>query len=264
MSVPGRSRAVLDPATRRSLRRRWLVVVAPALLAAGLLVGAVVGLAAARTDRGLDDRGAPADATVTEVVSRIVARDRTPDGSIRVRFAPADGRPREVAVDVGRAVGGFHQGDAVAIVYDPRDPEQIRLLGVDRHRRGVPTLLLAGLGSALGVMALLSGRRAWRIGRVVRREPWWPVESRLVQVPQALGFRQGFRTLARLDVPSGPLLVEPAGLGRLDSTCAPEAWVAGLEGPTIVLAAPGGGHVLAVRRRSGGGVARTGPPTAPG
>ena len=50
-SVPGRSRAILDLTTRRSLRRRWLVVVVLALLAAGLLVGAVMGLAAARADR---------------------------------------------------------------------------------------------------------------------------------------------------------------------------------------------------------------------
>ena len=76
-----------------------------------------------------------------------------------------------------------------------------------------------------------------------------------MQVPISRGFRQAARTLARLDLPSGPLLVEPTGLGRLDSTFAPEAWVAGLDGPTIVLAAPGADTVLAVRCRSGGGYA---------
>ena len=225
------------------------MVVTPALLAVGLLVGAVMGLAAARADRALDEGGAPADATVTDVVSRIVARDRTPDGSIRVRFAPADGRPREVAVDVGRAVGGFHQGDAVAILYDPRDPDQVRLVGVDPHRRGIPTLLLAGLGSALGVLALLAGRR--RLAHRPGRPPRAVVAGRVAPRPGP----PAARLPAGVPDPGSPRRAQRPAAGRaggprppLDPTFAPEAWVAGLEGPTVVLAAPGGGHVLAVHR----------------
>src|SRR5438045_1604041 len=121
--------------TRRSLRRRWLVVAGVALVAVTSLAAGVLRLAASRTDRSLGDWGVRADATVVEVVSRTVARDRTPDGSIRLRFQPSGAGPRGALVDVGRAVGGYQQGDTVRIVYDPSDPSRIALVGVDRPER---------------------------------------------------------------------------------------------------------------------------------
>lgn len=250
---PGPARAILAPATARSLRRRWSVVAAVAVLAAATLAAGAAAFAASRADRSVGPRGVATGATVVEVVTRTVVGDRTPDGSIRVRFplagepAPAD--PVEALVDAGRAVSAYRVGDVVRIVYDPDDPGRAELEGVAVPDRGLPAAVPLALGAALAVMALVGGRRAWRIRRVVRREPWWPADSRLVELPLSSGLRAGSRTLVRLDVPSGPVLVEPAGLGRLAPTFSPEAWVAGLDGPTTVLAAPGGGHVLAVRRR---------------
>jgi hypothetical protein len=235
-----------------------------------------VRLVATRADRSLNQHGEQADAIVTEVDRRTVGRARTADGSVRVRFEPAapsrSGAPPDgssgadageipakvvtevdAVVDVGAAVAERTVGETVRIVYDPSDPSRVALVGIDRPRRGLPAVVALGLGSVLGVMAALARRRAWRIGRVVRREPWWPLGSRLVQVPQSVGVRAGSRTLVVLDAPLGSLVVEPVGLGRLDPTFAPEAWAAGLDGPVTVLAAPAGGHVLEVRRVSGVG-----------
>jgi len=80
-------------------------------------------------------------------------------------------------------------------------------------------------------------------------DPWQPVPSRLVQRAQSVGFRQGSRTLVVLSLPSGDLSVEPIGLGRVNPTFEPEAWVAGVDRRTMALAAPGGGSVIAVHRR---------------
>ncbi len=94
-------------------------------------------------------------------------------------------------------------------------------------------------------MAIVAGRRAWRIGRVVRNSPWRPVPARLVEVPYSVGFRERARFVLALDAPGGPLLVA-LGFGRLDPSFVPETWLAGIGGKRQVIAAPGGGHVLAV------------------
>jgi hypothetical protein len=137
----------------------------------------------------------------------------------------------------------------VRVVYDASDPTRVELLGVGGSRGGVPVLVPLALGTMLAGMAFVAGRHARRIGRVVRNHPWRPVRSRLVYVPQTFGFRQYSRTLVVLETPGGAVTVEPVGLGRVDPTFEPEALLAGLGTATMVLAAPGGGHVVAVRSR---------------
>jgi hypothetical protein len=245
--VRATSSAINLPATRRSLRRRWLVVVALAVVAAALL--ALAGWKAHSDARSvaLQRDGVQADATVQAVLARPTGRGQIPDGSVVVRFE-AD-QPRESTIYVGGAVTDFQAGQPVTVVYDPSDPTRVELLGVKTSGPGVPVVPPLAGGLLLLAMALVAGRHAWRIGRVVRREAWQIVASRLVQVPQTFAFRQGSRTLVVLETAGGEVTVEPTGLSRVDPTFAPEACVAGLDARTTVLAARGGGHVIAVRRR---------------
>jgi hypothetical protein len=202
----------------------------------------------------LQRRGVQADATVVAVDAQPVGRGQTLQGSVRLRFQ-AGGQTREATVYVGRAVGQYQPNQQVRVVYDPSDPMRVALLGKPGSARGVPPAALLGAAALLTAMALAAGRHVRQISHLVHHEPWQVVRSQLVQVPQSFGFRQGSRTLVVLDTPSGGLTVEPIGLSRVDARFAPQAWVVGLDAGTtvdtgtIVLAAPGGGHLVAVRRR---------------
>jgi uncharacterized protein DUF3592 len=237
--------AITHAATRRSLRRRQLLAVLPALGAVLLL--AVAGSVARHESRSrqLQRDGVQAPANVTAIDSRSVGRSRQPDGSITVRF-DVEGDPHEATIDVGDAVAGFQIGQQATVVYDADDPSHVEVLGLGAGRRGIPLwapLLGAGV---LAVMAAVAGRRAWRIGRVVRSAPWRPVPARLVEVAYTVGFRERARLVLALDAPSGRMVVAPSGLGRIDPSFVPETWLAGVGGRRQVIAAPGGGHVLAV------------------
>ncbi len=104
----------------------------------------------------------------------------------------------------------------------------------------------------LTVMALVAGRRTVTIRRTLRHEGWLFVRSRLIDDPATDGYRGRSRACVILDTPGGEPMVEPVGLNRVDPSFAPELWTCGLgtRHRTLVLAPPGGGHVVAVRRRS--------------
>ena len=97
------------------------------------------------------------------------------------------------------------------------------------------------------VAATIAGRRAGRIARVLAHEPWRPVPSQLQAFRQDLGFRVGSAQTVVIEGSAGTVAVEPEGLARTDPSYAPEAWIAGPRSGALVLAAPGGGRVVAVR-----------------
>jgi hypothetical protein len=246
--------AIDVPATKRSLRRRWIVALIPAVAAVALLVLAASAYFEQRSSKELQRHGAPADATIVAVKAKPTGRGKVPNGSLVVRFDAA-GQTLERSIHVGRSVVDYQTGQHVKIVYDPSHPTRVELLGQSTAANAVPPLA-ALIGAALfASMAVVAGRHVCQISGVVRREPWQIVRTQLVQVPQSFGFRRGSRTLVVLDTPSGPLTVEPIGLARVDPAFTPEAWIAGLGIDTavgqnaMVLAAPGGAHLVPVRAR---------------
>src|SRR4051794_22610123 len=240
------------PATRRSMARRWAIVAALVLVAAGSFAAAAWVASEDAQARRLQHEGEQADGVVVVVDGRPVGRGNILNGSVIVRFV-ADGQTVEQPIYVGGKVTEYQSGQPVTVVYDDDDPTRVELLGVVTRGPGLPVVpaLLAGV-LALG-MAVICGRHAWQIHGAVRSGPWVPVPSHLVQQVQSIGFRQGSRTRVVLTTRDGPLTVDPVGLGRVNPSFEPEAWVAGLDRPTMALAAPGGGSVVAVRagRRSG-------------
>jgi hypothetical protein len=237
--------AFATAATRRSLRRRQLLAALPAVGALILLGLAVIVARDDSRSRRLQRDGAQAAATVTSIDARSVGRSREPDGSLTVQF-DVDGEPHDAVIDVGAAVDEFQVGQATSVVYDADDPSHVEVVGLGSSSGGVPLWApLVGIG-VLGAMAIVAGRRAWRISTVVRSAPWRPVPARLVEVPYSVGFRERARFVLALDGPGGRLMVAPSGLGRLDPSFVPETWVAGIGAKRQVIAAPGGGHVLAV------------------
>lgn len=246
--------AIIVPATRRSLRRRWLIALVPALAAAALLVLAASAYFEQRRSEELQRHGTQADATVVAVNSKPTGHGKVPNGSVVVRF-DVGGQVLERSIGVGRNVVGYQTDQGVKIVYDPSHPTRVELLGRSTDTNAVPPLA-ALIGAAIfASMAVVAGRHARQISGVVRREPWQVVPTQLVQVPLSFGFRPGSRTLVVLDTPSGRLTVEPIALARVDAAFTPEAWIAGLRIDTavspgvMVLAAPGGGHLVPVRAR---------------
>jgi hypothetical protein len=234
-------------ATRRSLLRRRTIVFVLSLATVVMLVAAVQMAFAVTRAAELQTSGVPAGATVVAVNVRIVTRARFANGEVRVRY-DIDGQTHEASVFMEDEIRAYHVDDPVHIVYDPADPSRVEIQGVPAPVRGVPVVVLVALGSVLAGMALISGRH-WRlIARIVRDEPWLAVRSRLTQESWSIGLRQRAKTLVILETPNGEVTVEPVGLGRVDPTFTPQAWVAGLGARTMVLAVPGGGHVIAVRR----------------
>jgi hypothetical protein len=249
VTVPSPELASVASATRRSLLRRWLIVAALAGSAVALFVlaGWVVGQDAQA--RRLQDSGERAPGTVLAIDAQLVGRGNIPNGSVIVRFE-VDGTPRDSSIFVGNAVTDYQRDQIVTVVYDDTDPSRVELLGVVTRGPGVPVVPPLGLGVLSLGMAIVTGRRAWKIHRAVRRGPWLAVPSRVVQVAGESGRRQGTRTLVVVETRDGELTVEPLGLGRVTPDFEPEAWIAGLDRPTMALAVPGGGHVIAVRARS--------------
>ena len=244
--MPTPDRAIDEGATRRSLRRRWAVVIGLAVVALGLAASAG---ARVRVDEGasvLQRDGRVADGTIVEVDAERVGRARVADGSVQVRFE-ADGQAHQSAVYVGTAVPAYHADQDVQVVYDPADLNRVELRGVTTAGRGLPATPALALGALFAAMAFVAGRHVVLIRHVLRREPWRTVASSLVQVPQSIGLRQGSRTRVVLETMAGPVTVEPVGLNRVDPGFAPEVRCAGTAGPHVVLAAPGGGHVVLAR-----------------
>jgi hypothetical protein len=237
--------AFTHPSTRRSLRRRELLAALPALGAVLLLLVALWSARLQSRSTQLQRHGVQAPAIVTAVDARVVGRSRQPDGSVTVRF-DADGDARSATIDVGVAVAGFQVGQQTTVVYDADDHSHVEVSGLGSADGGVPVWAPLAGAIVLGLMAGIAGRRAWRIGRVVRSAPWRPVPARLIEVPYTVGIRQRARLVLVLDAPSGPMMVAPSGLGRLDPSFVPETWLAGAGGKRQVIATPGGGHVLAV------------------
>ncbi len=249
--MAGLAVAMRTPATRRSLRRRWLIVAAVALAAAAVLVVAGMARRADTRAAALQHDGTRAPATVVSVDNTPFGRARLADGPVEVSFEAA-GQSRQATVDVGGAVDAYTAGQAVDVVYDPADPGRVELVGVPPQRRGVPVAPPLILGVLLAAMAAVAGRHAAQIAHVLRHEGWLFVRSRLARDARTAGLRQRARTLVIVDTPGGPLTVEPLGLSRVDPGFAPEVWIAGLGARTLVLATPGGGHVVGVRRRGPG------------
>jgi hypothetical protein len=246
----GLAAAIHSPATRRSMRRRWLIVTVLALVA-------VAFFAAAAWGRHVDDqasarqrRGVPADATVVGLTVERWGMARYTYGSVEVEF-DVDGQARQSSIYVEEAVSDYQEGQLVRIVYDADDPTHAQIEGMSTARGGVPITPPLAIGLILTVMALVAGRRTAAIGRVLRHEGWLFVRSRLVDDPSTDGYRGRARPFVVLDTPGGELMVEPVGLNRVDPSFAPELWTCGLgtRNRILVLAPPGGGHVVAVRRR---------------
>jgi hypothetical protein len=218
--------------------------------ACGLFVMAGWTVRSDNRARSLQREGVRTEATIVAVDARPVGRGRFLDGSVRVRFA-ASGQSQERSVYVGKSVGDYQLNQQVTVVYDDSNPAHVELLGVTMSGRGVPLVLALAGAVLLAGMAIVAARHVRHIALVVRHEPWEAVRSRLVRVPLTFGLRRGSRVLVELETSSGPVTVEPIGLSRVDARFAPEAWVAGLGTKTMVLAAPGGGHVVPVRRLTG-------------
>jgi hypothetical protein len=168
-----------------------------------------------------------------------------------VRFDAA-GQAEQQPIYVAGAVADYHQDQAVQVVYDASNPARVQLVGVVVSNRGLPAVIPFLGGLLLAAMALVAGRHTLFVWRVVRNSPWRSVDARLVQVPQSVGMRQGSRSVLVLDTPDGPLPVEPVGLSRVDPSFEPQTWLAGFGTRTMVVGAPGGRHVVAVRPRRKG------------
>ena len=245
--MPSAERATDEPATRRSLLRRWAIVVVLGAVALTLIWAAG---AKVRVDEGasaLQRDGVAAEGRIVAVDAQRAGRARVADGSVEVAFE-AEGQPRQAAVYVGTAVPAYHADQPVQVVYDASDPNRVELQGVTTSGRGLPAVPALLAGGLLGAMAFVAGRHAHRIRRVLRAEPWHEVASSLEQVPQSFGLRQGSRTRVVLETMAGPVTVEPVGLNRVDPGFAPQALCAGTAGRHVVLAAPGGGHVVLAKR----------------
>jgi hypothetical protein len=241
--------ALRVPATRRSVWRRTSIVVGLVIIAAVMVVWAAVQLRAELAANALQRDGDRSTGTIVGVDARRVGpRGQYVDGSVTVRYQ-AGGSAREAVVDVGADVTDQREGATVAIVVDPRDASRVALIDATPQYAGPPAVVLAGFGAISAVMAVLAARNLGRIRRAVGTEPWLFVRSGLRQVPVDEGSRWGSRTFVVLETPRGAVSVEPIGLNRVDPSFAPEAWVAGLDDATMALAPPGGGHVVAVRRR---------------
>ncbi|MGZ4728388.1 MAG: DUF3592 domain-containing protein [Acidimicrobiales bacterium] len=246
MSDPEMARAA--PATRRSLARRWAIVAGLAIAALALF-GASAWVASQDAQaRRLQHEGERAEGTVVLVDAQLVGRGNIPNGSVVVRF-DVDGQSQEQSIYVGGKVTDYQRDQAVTVVYDDADPTRVELLGVVTRGPGLPVVPPLIGGVVLAGMAIVAGRHAGQIGRAVRGEPWHAAPARLVQQSRSVAFRQGTRTLVVLSLPEGELAVEPIGLGRVDPTFEPEAWIAGLGRRTMALSVPGGGHVVAVHAR---------------
>jgi len=238
--------AIATAATQRSLRRRELIAAVPVIGALLLLTLAALTARADSRSQRLQHDGSQAAATVTAVDARVVGRSREANGSVTVRF-DVDGVPHAATIDVGGAVGGFEVGQRTSVVYDPDHPSHVEIVGLASSHGGIP-LWAPLLGAAvLAAMAIVASRRAWHVRKVVRSAPWRPVPARLVEVPYSVGFRERARFVLSLDAPGGPTMVAPSGLGRVDPSFVPVTWLAGVGGRHQVIAAPGGGHVLAVQ-----------------
>src|SRR6185312_16341599 len=168
--------------------------------------------------------------------AQLVGRGNIPNGSVVVRF-DVDGQSVEEPIYVGGKVTDFQRDQAVTVVYEDDEPSRAELLGIVTRGPGLPVVPALIGGVLLGGMALVAFRHALLIHRAIRHDPWQPVPSRLVQRAQSVGFRQGSRTLVVLSLPGGEVSVEPIGLGRVNPTFEPEAWVAGVDRRTMALAA---------------------------
>jgi hypothetical protein len=246
VSDPELARAL--PATRRSMARRWAIVATLAIVGVAAFAAAAWVAREDAQARRLQHEGEQAPGTVVAVDAQLVGRGNIPNGSVVVRF-DVDGQSEEQSIYVGGKVTDYQRDQAVTVVYDDDDPTRVELLGVVTRGPGLPVVPALIAGVLLSGMALVAGRHAWLIGRALRSGPWQPMPSRLEQQSQWLAFRQGTRTLVVLSRPEGELSVEPIGLGRVNPTFEPEAWIAGAGRRTMALAAPGGGSVVAVHSR---------------
>jgi hypothetical protein len=229
---------------------------APAVAGAALLlVGGWTARAAAHRD-DLQHHGARAAAEVLSVESRPVGRSRTATGSVVVAY-DHDGRRIETVVPVGTAVSRYRSGQELVVVVDPDDPSRAQVPGVVPPAPGPPPVLALVAGTFGLVAAVVAGRHVHLLAAAVRRQPWLEVHARLVRVPASFGWRRREQVLLQVDAPDGARLLEPLGLNRFDPAFEPHSWMAADAGRrTVVVARPGGGHLvltrpLSVQRRRG-------------
>jgi hypothetical protein len=116
---------------------------------AGVLVGAVSTVDAARTYYALHPQSVVADATVTQVLFREHGKPSGPSSRVMVEFVTLDGPVKE-AVSVQGAEVGAH----LRVTYDRENPSFVRLTnqaGSPDLWPGVPILLGGLLIAAIGM-----------------------------------------------------------------------------------------------------------------
>jgi hypothetical protein len=245
-AVTDATRAIDVPASRRSLRHRWIGVLVIGTVALSLLVAAAATAIDKAEERELQANGTRAAATVTGIDAQPVGRSRSLDGSVKLSYV-TDGQTVESAAYVGAAITDYHPGDVVEVMYERATPSHVEVVDARSSGRDLPALAFLVAGLLATAAALAAARLAHHIGRHLRAHDWHPVPTRLVQVPQSLGLRQGSKTFVVVELLEGPITVETVGLSRVDPAFAPEAWLAGRGAPTMLLAPPGGAHVVPVR-----------------
>lgn len=238
--------ALDQPATRRGVARRFGFAAGLVAATLALAAGAVSIAGADRAANAVQRDGVRTPATVTAITTQPSGRGQFPVGTATVTFA-VDGRPRTADIYLSTRISDVHQGDPVAVVYDPADPSHAELQGVRSSGRGVPFVPVAFVGALVAIMAVVATRHALAVRRILADHPWRTVPARVERVPVAGGRRPGSKVVVELDRPAGPAVVETIGLNRIDPGIEPEAWVAGAPDGRLVLALPGGGHLTYVR-----------------
>src|SRR6478735_2335675 len=187
MSSAALTGAALDaPATRRNLRRRWMLCAAAALLAFAL-AGCALWLWRVHRDGVAAERaGERATATITAVDVQNLGSGRT-GGRITFDFVDADGIAHSGTSLLDQRVRRYAVGDQVEVSYDHLRPTQATVIGDGTDPAPVPWPVAAIPAIAIAAIAVHAGRRLRRTTAVLRANPWVEVPSKLLQVPIAAG-----------------------------------------------------------------------------
>ncbi len=246
--------AAVVGATGRRIRRSYLLAGICAAVGVGLLVLGVGTLWVEHSFAQLADTGVRTPATVTDVASHVVSRERNLVGSVTVTYAVGS-EDRTTVFDVNNHVTRYHVDDQVEVAYDPGEPSRVSLVGEPEATRGVvpwPISLAFGL---LGlVMAAVTIAHLRRITRIVAAHEWLAVAA--VRKPLPTGWRSGAGTVVQLGPETSPERVVACSLGfrGLPANIEPTAWIAGWGERQFVMAPPGGQPLLLMRRITDAGL----------